>query len=138
MFTWSLCFLRQYTSQTEYNSTFIFSDNLGKHFKFRILQLIMFSYPGLLIFGTHIKCEEKTKNIGSNKAANHLHIFYLTHDLLEKVSPCPWKQVTKQITYERINRGSKKGHPRALPTSAAHSEELQVKGLSPQLIYYFT
>lgn len=35
--TWSLCFLRHYTSQSKYDSTFIFSDNLGKYFRFRIL-----------------------------------------------------------------------------------------------------
>lgn len=71
----------------------------------------MFSYPGLLIFGTHIKCEEKTKNIGSNKAANHLHIFYLTHDLLEKVSPCPWKQLQKRSHMKELTEDLKKDTP---------------------------
>lgn len=52
---------------------FIFSDNLGKYFKFRILQLILLPLSGLifLIFGIHIKCEKSTNNIGTKKAANH-------------------------------------------------------------------
>lgn len=49
-FTWSLCFLRQYTSQPKYNSTFIFSDHLGKYFKIRILQLTLFLLSGLFFF----------------------------------------------------------------------------------------
>lgn len=90
--TWSLCFLRQYTSQTKYNSTFIFSDNLGKYFKFRILQLILFLLSGPIFFyslASILYVKKCIDNIGTNKTAKHSASYIFSPvALLEKLKPC--------------------------------------------------
>lgn len=89
-FTWSLGFLRQYTSQTKYNSTFVFSDNLGKHFKVRILQVILFMLSGMTVFFfffksiTSILNVKNTVNIGSTMLQVTKH-FMFSHIIAGKI-----------------------------------------------------